>query len=344
MSSSALLAAHFVIGFFGKKPPPPPPEPEPDVMLPAAIAIAICWLLPIALYWMVGEEQQYGVELKKAKQLCSKLVKEKSCAPILVRLAWHDSGTFDNRTQKSWPEMGGAIGSIRTAHEITAGPNAGLKKALDKYLAPIKEACPAISWADLIQMASAVAIETSGGPKIPMTYGRMDGVPSSPAPAPFGLPDAKPPFGGPDANDPAKHLRYVFYKYGMDDRDIVALSGAHTLGRAFKDRSGTVEEGYSGGTSYTKKGCPFLANSETAGGRPWTQSWLKFDNSYFSMMAKGDKECIAFPTDTVLITDPKFKPHFDEFANSQEAFFAQYALSHKKLSELGSKFGDKIVV
>lgn len=41
-----------------------------------------------------------------------------------------------------------------------------------------------------------------------------------------------------------QHLRYVFGKYdSMTDEDIVALSGAHTLGRAFKDRSGTVENG-----------------------------------------------------------------------------------------------------
>ena len=60
------------------------------------------------------------------------------------------------------------------------------------------------------------------------------------------------------------------------------------------------------------------------------------------MMAKGDK-VHRLPTDKVLMTDAEFKPHFDEFANSQEAFFKQYALSHK-LSELGSKFGDKIIV
>ncbi len=28
-----------------------------------------------------------------------------------------------------------------------------------------------LSWADLIQMASAVAVEHAGGPKIPMKYG-----------------------------------------------------------------------------------------------------------------------------------------------------------------------------
>ena len=30
----------------------------------------------------------------------------------------------------------------------------------------------------------------------------------------------------------------VFYRMGFDDKEIVALSGAHTLGRAFKNRSG----------------------------------------------------------------------------------------------------------
>ena len=43
------------------------------------------------------------------------------------------------------------------------------------------------------------------------------------------------------------------------------------------------------------KGCPFLANSETAGGRPWTKEWLKCDNSYLVDMVKADPECVAFP-------------------------------------------------
>lgn len=39
--------------------------------------------------------------------------------------------------------------------------------------------------------------------------------------------------------------------------------------------------------------------------------------------------------------DPKFKPYFDKFADSQPAFFEAYARAHKKLSELGSEFEPK---
>merc|ERR1712151_654964 len=157
--------------------------------------------------------------------------------------------------------------------------------------------------------------EVEGGPKIDMKYGRQDGVPTELAEPPFGLP------GVCFDEDPAAHLRTVFYKYNMDDKDIVALSGAHTLGRAFKDRSGTVNESSSDNTAYTKRGCPYMANSRTAGGRSWTKEWTKFDNTYFADMPKADPECIAFPTDKILMTDPGFKPHFDLFAKDQKAFF-----------------------
>jgi len=289
-----------------------------------------------------GEAAKKKQALVKAKGLCKSLALSRSCQPILVRTAWHDAGTYDKANAgKPWPDAGGAVGSIRTDHEINAPPNAGLKKALTLYLKPIKDQVPEVSWADLIQMAGAVSIETVGGPAIPMKYGRVDGEPKELAPAPFGLPAALPPFGQPgvkDPQDPAEHLRFVFYKYGMDDKDIVALSGAHTIGRVFKERSGAVAEGYMDGTAYTRKGCPNLEKSETAGGRSWTKDWLKFDNSYFTDMPKADKECVTFPTDAVLMTDPGFKPHFDLFAKDQAAFFAAYAQSHKKLSELGSKF------
>lgn len=56
---------------------------------------------------------------------------------------------------------GGANGSIRFEPEINHGANAGLVNAL-QLLQPIKDKHPEVGWADLIQLASAAAIEQAG--------------------------------------------------------------------------------------------------------------------------------------------------------------------------------------
>ena len=105
--------------------------------------------------------------------MIDEIVYTKACGPILVRLAWHDSGTFDKDIDADWPSAGGAVGSIRFEPEIKHGANAGLSGAIE-LLEPVKLAYPSVSYADLFQMAAARAIETAGGPKIPMRYGRVD--------------------------------------------------------------------------------------------------------------------------------------------------------------------------
>lgn len=310
---------------------------------PVLLSVIVVVLVSL-LVSLLNSDSERITQYKKAKALLKKLILNKQCNPILVRLAWHDSGTFDNRNvnKPSWPSAGGAIGSIRFEKEITAGPNAGLKKAL-QYLDPIKAECPLVSWADLIQMGSALSVEMAGGPKIDMKYGRLDADESPKlSVAPFGLPDALPEFGGPEecANDPAKHLRYVFNKYDMGDKQIVALSGAHTLGRAFNDRSGTVPNP-SGKKNPTKYTCPAGYSKMTTsmeGGMSWTKDWLEFNNSYFQLAGESDDDLVAFPTDSVLATDEGFKPYFQKYAKDEAAFFADYAAAHKQLSELGSKF------
>ncbi|XP_043697401.1 probable L-ascorbate peroxidase 4, peroxisomal [Telopea speciosissima] len=106
------------------------------------------------------------------------------------------------------------------------------------------------------------------------------------------------------------HLRDVFYRMGLNDKDIVALSGGHTLGRAHPERSGF--EG------------------------PWTEEPLKFDNSYFVELLKGETEgLLKLPTDKALLEDPEFHRYVELYAKDEDAFFKGYAESHKKLSELG---------
>lgn len=210
----------------------------------------------------------------------------------MLRLAWHDAGTYDVNTR-----TGGANGSIRYEEEYTHGSNAGLKIAID-LLDPIKAKCPKITYADLYQLAGVVAVEVTGGPTIEFVPGRRD---SSVCPREGRLPDAK---------RGAPHLRDIFYRMGLTDKDIVALSGGHSLGKAHPERSGF--EG------------------------AWTRDPLKFDNSYFVELLKGESEgLLKLPTDKALLDDAEFRRYVELYAKDEDTFFKDYAESHKKLSELG---------
>ncbi|CAM8990798.1 unnamed protein product [Rhodiola kirilowii] len=155
----------------------------------------------------------------------------------MLRLAWHDAGTYDCKSK-----TGGPNGSIRNEEEYSHGANNGLTIALN-FCEEVKAKYPKITFADLYQLAGVVAVEVTGGPTIDFVPGRKDSKVSTKEGR---LPDAK---------QGSSHLKDVFYRMGLSDKDIVALSGAHTLGRAHPERSGF--EG------------------------PWTKEPLKFDNSYF---------------------------------------------------------------
>ncbi|XP_020573587.1 probable L-ascorbate peroxidase 6, chloroplastic [Phalaenopsis equestris] len=261
-----------------------------------------------------------SAQLRSAREDIRELLKTKFCHPILVRLGWHDAGTYDKNIEE-WPQRGGANGSLRFDIELKHGANAGLVNAL-KLLQPIKDKYSGVTYADLFQLASATAIEEAGGPKISMKYGRVDVTGPEQCPVEGKLPAAGPP-------SPADHLREVFYRMGLNDKEIVALSGAHTLGRSRPERSGWGKPE----TKYTKNG------PGAPGGQSWTVQWLKFDNSYFKdIKERKDEDLLVLPTDAVLFDDPSFKIYSEKYAKDQDSFFKDYAEAHSKLSNLGAKF------
>lgn len=237
-------------------------------------------------------DDEYKSCIEKARRDLRAFIAEKNCAPIMLRLAWHDAGTYDASTR-----TGGPNGSIRSEREYTHGANNGLKIAID-FCEAIKSKYPVVTYADIYQLAGVVAVEVTGGPAIDFVAGRKDSV-------------ATPPEGRlPDAKKGPSHLKDIFYRMGLSDKDIVALSGGHTLGRAHRDRSGF--EG------------------------PWTANPLKFDNSYFQELLKGESDgLLLLPTDKALLEDSAFRPLVELYARDEDVFFRDYAVSHKKLSELG---------
>ncbi|CAI6002608.1 unnamed protein product, partial [Closterium sp. NIES-64] len=194
-------------------------------------------------------------------------------------------------------KTGGPFGTIRKPEELAHGANAGLKWAVD-VLEPIKAKYNILSYGDLYQLAGVVAVEITGGPEIDFHPGRKDE-------------EKAPPEGRlPDATGGSNHLRDIFYKMGLNDKEIVALSGAHTLGKCHKERSGF--EG------------------------PWTTQPLKFDNEYFvNLLSDNDKGLLVLPSDKALVEDAEFKKYVELYAKDEDAFFADYAAAHQRLSELG---------
>lgn len=131
----------------------------------------------------------------------------------------------------------------------------------------------------------------------------------------------------PDAAQGAQHLRNVFNRMGFTDRDIVALNGAHTLGRCHKERSGFVG--------------------------PWTYSPTRFSNQFFIVLLKqnwqptakypggpmqyknDDDDLMMLPTDMCLLSDPAFRKYVELYAKDKQQFFNDFASAFAKLLALG---------
>lgn len=224
--------------------------------------------------------------------------------------------------------------------------DAGLETAR-LLLEPLTAKYPKISRADIWTLAGAVAIESMGCPAVAWRPGRVDFNPSDNTGATSGKCPVSgksvgkcpasgnvggssggfiPPNGRlPDAALGAAHLRTVFNRMGFNDQEIVALSGAHSLGRCHTDRSG-----YSG---------------------PWTYTPNKLGNQYFKLLlsVKWQKKkwdgpeqfvdptdsIMMLPTDMCLLSDPDFKKHVQLYADNKDAFLKDFSRVFAKLMELG---------
>ncbi|GLC44265.1 hypothetical protein PLESTB_000759000 [Pleodorina starrii] len=241
-----------------------------------------------------------------------------SYGPLLVRLAWHAAGTYD----KSDGTGGSNGATMRFPPECEWAANKGLAIAR-QLLDPVKEAHPWISYADLWTLAGVVAIEDMGGPTVAWRSGRVDYSDGSKI-----VPDGRLP----NATLGAKHLRDVFHRMGFDDRDIVALSGAHTLGRCHADRSGFVGPWTNAPTTFSNLYFQELTNNKW---RP--KKWdgpLQYEDAKTGTL-------MMLPTDMCLLSDRTFKKWVTLYAKDQDAFFKDFAVAFGKLMELGVPFPGK---
>eukprot|EP00965_Chrysotila_dentata_P064913 2151830-Pleurochrysis_carterae.AAC.1 len=87
----------------------------------------------------------YQMEIRAAAVIIAEIIRLKGCGPILVRLAWHDAGTYDVKTK-----TGGPHAAMRFEPEASYAADAGLNIARD-LLEPVHAALPGLSYADIWQ-------------------------------------------------------------------------------------------------------------------------------------------------------------------------------------------------
>ncbi|ROV97549.1 hypothetical protein VSDG_04611 [Cytospora chrysosperma] len=239
-----------------------------------------------------------------------------SYGPVLLRLAWHASGTYDKETG-----TGGSNGAtMRFAPEGDHGANAGLAHARD-FLAPVKAKFPWITYSDLWILGGVCAVQEMMGPKIPFRPGRSDKDVAA------CTPDGRLPDGA-KGHD---HLRNIFYRMGFNDQEIVALAGAHALGRCHTDRSGFDGPWTFSPTVLTNDYYNYLVNTK------W--EYKKWDGPK-QFVDKDTKSIMMLPADMALVQDKKFKEVVEKYAKDNDAFFNDFRNVCVKLFELGVPFAE----
>ncbi|KIP06974.1 class I heme peroxidase [Phlebiopsis gigantea 11061_1 CR5-6] len=342
--SRAARAARFrapaVRKYSTETPPPPPPPKSSNTTLYAGLGAAALGGVAFWVYTSSSDSAKVaGTAVKsgaQAAKVAANLVPTKedyikvynrvaeimdeagdkeyddgSYGPVLLRLAWHSSGTYDKDTQTG----GSNYATMRFAPESQHGANAGLNVARD-LMEQLKQEFPWISYGDLWTLGGVAAVQEMGGPKIPWRPGRIDGF------AVQATPDGRLP----DASQGSDHLRRIFGRMGFNDQEIVALSGGHAVGRCHSTRSGYEGPWTFSPTTITNDFFKLLFDE--------TWVWKKWEGPK-QLEDKKTRSLMMLPTDYVLVQDKVFKKFAKAYAQDQDLFFKDFSAAVAKLFELG---------
>ncbi|KAI3715190.1 hypothetical protein L6452_22162 [Arctium lappa] len=192
-----------------------------------------------------------------------------------------------------------------------------------------------VSCADILALATRDVVALAGGPSYKVELGRRDGRISTIASVQHRLPH-------PDFK--LDQLNTMFAAHGLSQTDMIALSGAHTLGFSHCGRfSGRI---------YSKKGidptlnrqyalqlrqmCPLNVDPRIAINMDPTTP-RTFDNAYFQNLQQGKG---LFVSDQILFTDSRSKSTVNQFASSNSAFNQAFVNAITKLGRVGVLTGN----
>ncbi|KAK7348673.1 hypothetical protein VNO80_23274 [Phaseolus coccineus] len=265
--------------------------------------------------------------------------------PATIRLLFHDCFVGGCDASILIASKGGS----KELAEKDAEDNKDLKvegfESVRKAKELVEKKCPGVvSCADILVIAARDYVHLAGGPYYPVKKGRWDGKISTASRVASNIPHA---------NSTVDQLIKLFNSKGLTTQDLVALSGAHTIG--FAHCKNFVARLY----SYRGKGqpdpdmdpkllhalrmyCPnFGGNSDIVAPFDATTPFL-FDHAYYGNL---QKKLGLLASDQALALDPRTKPFVLDFAKDNHNFFQAFVAAMDKLSLVkvvrGKKHGEK---
>ncbi|XP_040381456.1 peroxidase 4-like [Oryza brachyantha] len=245
-------------------------------------------------------------------------------APAVLRLFFHDcfvngcdASVLLDRTDSMESEK-----DADPANKSLAG-----FEVVDEIKSVLEQDCPAtVSCADVLALASRDAVAVVGGPTWTVPLGRLDSRRASRDAAEEGLPSPVAGLGD---------LLRAFEERGLDARDLTALSGAHTVGKAhscdnYRDRV-YGDEGANIDPSFAalrRQSC-----EQGSGEAPFDEETpTVFDNRYFQdLLARRG----------LLTSDQELYTHggpvsdlVELYATNRKAFFKDFAKAMVKMGNM----------
>ncbi|XP_072953017.1 peroxidase 16-like [Typha angustifolia] len=194
-----------------------------------------------------------------------------------------------------------------------------------------------VSCADIIAMAARDVVSLAGGPFYPVELGRLDGKLTSTAIVKHSLPS-------PGSN--LDQLNALFTANGLSQTDMIALSGAHTIGVSHCDKFLRRIYQFRQPPAFNppmnvfflrqlRRSCPVNSKPSNFAALD-LQTPAKFDNAYYQNLQQ-IKGVLA--SDQILFSDRRSRGTVNWFARNQTAFFEAFVTAITKLGRVGVKTG-----
>ncbi|KAM0946758.1 putative peroxidase [Dioscorea sansibarensis] len=260
------------------------------------------------------------------KAVRTAIAKERRMAASLIRLHFHDCfGCDASVLLDDAPSINSEKNAFQNFRSVRGF------EVVDSIKTAVEKVCPGVvSCADILAVASRDASEYVNGPTWTVNLGRRDSTTASKDLAEADLPIA---FNDLDAQISS------FAKQGLSVRDMVALSGAHTIGQAqcatFRGRVYNDTNIDAGFARMRRRGCPVSdGNSNLAPLDLVTPN--SFDNNYYKnlIQKKG-----LLHSDQVLFNGGSTDDIVTSYSKDKTAFYSDFASAMVKMGDISPLTG-----